>query len=461
MVCLPTPTHCQPKPAAFIAFMGDLDRYGVPAPTKCSNPLTKSAAFNSKQLSKGITRASAPAFILPKQELRKGLLHVVNTGIIPHTTDCTPALVGKQGAVQSRLAPIHPHEHKKALAPTTTALEDALLAKPPLYQLDLLTSVAPQEKETGPAAPHVYAGSLGQVPTQSGGVPRVHSFPSGQVSSRSVLSGAETQSQSQSKGQEGGAAQQVPNLAAGQQAVAIAEDTRQSDQVQTEPIGAYDVLLDTFSLQEFTIYQGVLLDEPMRAYDVLLDTFSLHEFAIQKGVLLDEPMRAYDVLLDTFSLHEFTIHQGVLLDGAPAFQSYKRAFSDVWGVVSALIQMLCTLCRNFVVPKAVVDGKSLAELARNAVQTGDEPQIQECLLLQQPGRRFQAEGGESHAATAIQSAWRGHRARMHLKEGQSATRIQGAWRMHRLRQSLMDKLQQTRMDRDDRFEALQQQLYQQ
>lgn len=138
-----------------------------------------------------------------------------------------------------------------------------------------------------------------------------------------------------------------------------------------------------------------------------------------------------------------------------------------------LISQLATICKQYAVPLAVVDGKALADLAHGVMEAKLTPQMQDLLvcvaniqdvagLLRQPGRRFLGEGGAADAATAIQSAWRGFAARRkYSKHGRAAAAIQGAWRMHRLRGQLMERLQAARRARDARFQELQRGLYSQ
>jgi hypothetical protein len=99
-----------------------------------------------------------------------------------------------------------------------------------------------------------------------------------------------------------------------------------------------------------------------------------------------------------------------------------RSYEAFWDVISVLIRQLEALMTRYAVPIAIVDGKSLAELAQGVVAAERQPALQDLLLclqniqevgsmLRQPGRRFQGTGGPEAAATAIQSAWRGLLAR--------------------------------------------------
>lgn len=77
--------------------------------------------------------------------------------------------------------------------------------------------------------------------------------------------------------------------------------------------------------------------------------------------------RGFEALMDTFSLHEIMIRKGQMLRDTPEFESYQRSFAGVWGVLEGLLGHLGALCAQYAVPLAIVNGKSLAELA---VQVG-------------------------------------------------------------------------------------------
>lgn len=74
--------------------------------------------------------------------------------------------------------------------------------------------------------------------------------------------------------------------------------------------------------------------------------------------------RQFESLMDEFSLHEVMIRKGVIVRDTPEFESYHRTFSSVWHVVEGLLQHLAALCSQYVVPLAVVNGKSIADLAQ-------------------------------------------------------------------------------------------------
>lgn len=161
------------------------------------------------------------------------------------------------------------------------------------------------------------------------------------------------------------------------------------------------------------------------------------------------------------------IRAGRTIETTPEFESFHRTHAAFWDVIVVLIRQLEVLMRRYAVPLAIVDGKSLAELAQSVVSTERHPAVQDLLmclqniqevgtLLQQPGRRFRGEGGGDVAATAIQSAWRGVLARRkHSRVGVAATAIQTAWRSHRLRAQLQSQMMGARATRNERFQSLQ------
>ncbi|KAG2448854.1 hypothetical protein HYH02_006205 [Chlamydomonas schloesseri] len=184
-------------------------------------------------------------------------------------------------------------------------------------------------------------------------------------------------------------------------------------------------------------------------------------------------LRPFEALMDTFSLHEVLIRKGVVIRETPEFESYARTYEGVWGVVEGLLQHLAALCAQYMVPLAVVNGKSLADLAIQVASAGYAPAMEDLLvcltniqevaaLLKQPGRRFMGPGGADAAAQLIQSFYRGHLARRKYSvRGQATLKIQHAWKNSRLRQQLRQRMRMARLERDMRFAELRDQLEQQ
>jgi hypothetical protein len=59
-----------------------------------------------------------------------------------------------------------------------------------------------------------------------------------------------------------------------------------------------------------------------------------------------EESRPYEMLMDTFSLHEFMIRKGSVIDTTPEFESYRRTYQPLWAVIQPLIQQLEVLCKQ-------------------------------------------------------------------------------------------------------------------
>lgn len=184
------------------------------------------------------------------------------------------------------------------------------------------------------------------------------------------------------------------------------------------------------------------------------------------GFEVPQPARPFEALMDSFSLHELMIRMGKTLTSTPEFQSYSRSYEPLWEPIEVLLTQLEGIMARYAVPLAIVDGKSLADLARGVLETERSPQVQDLLLcvrniqevgalLRQPGRRFLGLQGKASAAAVIQARWRGIVARRkYSRHGVAAATIQGAWRSHRLKQSLRERLHEARAQRDDKFKAL-------
>ncbi|GLC34485.1 hypothetical protein PLESTB_001256000 [Pleodorina starrii] len=387
------------------------ERFAVPYAPKLPPP--------SGNLAKGLSPAAAPGVILPKHiredphglappevtdlELDKGLLHVVNRGLLPPRADLTPALCGATGPYRSAPVSKHPYQHQFDRGPVTSALEDALAVKQE-FKLDLLTPVIRPQQETKQAALHIANMAGGGILAH----PRpahapVHFTEVPLPEDNAQPSGASAQQQQQ---QQGG----WPFSAAGSSAAAMAG-----------PGGG----------------------------------------------------RPFESLMDSFSLHEVMIRKGAVLRDTPEFESYQRTFAPLWRVLEALLLHLAALCAQYAVPLAVVNGRSLADLAQQVAGAGYQPAMEDLLvclsniqevaaLLRQPGRRFLGPGGRDAAALLIQAQYRGHLARRKDSvRGQASLKIQHAWRNSRLRKQLRERMRLARLERDMRFAELRDQLEQQ
>jgi hypothetical protein len=135
-------------------------RFGVEAPARSPTAAEKTTirGFGPGSVARGLN--SNPATIIPKSirldpyatcppeltdlELSKGLMHLVNAGLLHAKSDLTPALVGDHGPVRAGTMPLLRFQQQFSRPPPTTALEDSLLAAAQQpFKLDLLTPVVP------------------------------------------------------------------------------------------------------------------------------------------------------------------------------------------------------------------------------------------------------------------------------------------------------------------------------
>ncbi|KXZ47062.1 hypothetical protein GPECTOR_38g299 [Gonium pectorale] len=387
------------------------ERFAVPYAPKPPPP--------GGNLAKGKTNVAAPGVILPRHirddphglappqvtdlELDKGLLHLVNRGLLPSKVDLTPALCGEAGPYRTGPVQVHPHQKQFERGPVTSALEDALQSKQG-FKLDLLTPVVrPQEEPKQPVLHLTTVGGGGGVL----GLPKPPHAPVYFPHSDGD-NAAEWQWQEQ-------------------------QEQQQQEQRQQQ--------------------QGA------------------GEHAAQQAAV-DLSARPFESLMDTFSLHEIMIRKGQAVRDTPEFESYARTYAPVFGVVEGLLQHLGALCEQYAIPLAIVNGKSLADLAIQVANAGYQPAMEDLLmcltniqevaaLLKQPGRRFLGPGGQDAAAQLIQAHYRGHLARrLHGVRGQATLRIQHAWKNSRLRKQLRERMRLARLERDMRFSELRFQLEQ-
>eukprot|EP00658_Telonema_sp_P-2_P048241 TRINITY_DN36703_c0_g1_i1.p1 TRINITY_DN36703_c0_g1~~TRINITY_DN36703_c0_g1_i1.p1 ORF type:complete len:531 (+),score=132.54 TRINITY_DN36703_c0_g1_i1:245-1837(+) len=134
-----------------------------------------------------------------------------------------------------------------------------------------------------------------------------------------------------------------------------------------------------------------------------------------------EAARTYAEIMDEFSLHQFIIRKGKTLE-TPEFQSFTRAHQGRWGRISELVRCLEGVMTQYGVPIAYVDGKTIALLAEDELETPSLDDLLSCLvnenqvrsLVKVPGRRFISVNAETTAATVLQSTWRMHKQRRHF-----------------------------------------------
>jgi hypothetical protein len=176
-----------------------------------------------------------------------------------------------------------------------------------------------------------------------------------------------------------------------------------------------------------------------------------------------EKIRGYNELLDQYSLHQFIIRRGKVLDMTPEFQSFKRTHVAEWGEIITIVGLLEALLGRFSVPMAYIDGHSVIKLAERAeldARPTDE-QLMGCIanvdqvgsLIRIPGRRFtKDEGGKNRAGLVIQTSWRRYLCRREYVAYKSAnvaaSTIQLGWRQAQQYQEARQKIRARREEED-------------
>lgn len=177
-----------------------------------------------------------------------------------------------------------------------------------------------------------------------------------------------------------------------------------------------------------------------------------------------EHIRGYNELLDAYSLHQFIIRKGRVLDSTPEFLSFKRTHASRWGPIVSVITALESLLAAFSVPIAYIDGQAVVALAGDELSAPTMPALLKCVtnaeqvaaLVSLPGSRFKPdEAGRRAAATAIQATWRGRRVHQQycafLRFRAAAFRIQVAWAGYQRLQRTRAALRALRLEANARF----------
>lgn len=174
-----------------------------------------------------------------------------------------------------------------------------------------------------------------------------------------------------------------------------------------------------------------------------------------------DKIRGYNQLLDEYSLHQFIIRRGKVLDTTPEFHSFKRTNASSWGPITLVISALERLCADYNVPTAYVDGQAVGKLASDEIAAArpTHAQLVACIanidqvapLLKKPGQMYKGVRGREHAVIKIQATWR-----MHVvygdftgkrRKGAAARLIQHHWRGYAMAKA-------TRLHMREKAEAL-------
>mmetsp|Transcript_3573 Transcript_3573/g.7186 ORF Transcript_3573/g.7186 Transcript_3573/m.7186 type:complete len:1110 (+) Transcript_3573:42-3371(+) len=149
-----------------------------------------------------------------------------------------------------------------------------------------------------------------------------------------------------------------------------------------------------------------------------------------------QEVRDYDQLLDQYSLHQFIIRKGKVLD-TPEFVSFQRKYGRMWGPISAILQLLESLVGELGVDMVLCNGTRLVALAENEMQTPSRAELMACLgdMDSRPleGKRALQGPNKFHrAAVKVQSVVRMFTRRKQFKvvkfRNDMARRIQKLWR---------------------------------
>ena len=161
-------------------------------------------------------------------------------------------------------------------------------------------------------------------------------------------------------------------------------------------------------------------DELRQAVDKVCRRVMCHATFVSQTLV--EQIRGYNELLDEFSLHQFIIRRGRVLDSTPEFRSFKRTHAAQWGPITIVISALERLLTEYAVPTAYVDGQAVAQLASDELASANPTTeaLLQCIanidqvapLLKLPGQRFVGAHGRVAAAVAIQATFRMYLCRM-------------------------------------------------
>jgi hypothetical protein len=131
--------------------------------------------------------------------------------------------------------------------------------------------------------------------------------------------------------------------------------------------------------------------------------------------------RSYNELMDIYSLHQFIIRKGKVLDQTPEFISFKRTYISQWGSVSYIIHLLEKFLSTYGIDLAYIEGKQLVALAHSQTSDMKKPGNEllfDCIINKEdvgkvikiPSRMFKGPRGPELAAISIQKNWRMYKA---------------------------------------------------
>lgn len=78
--------------------------------------------------------------------------------------------------------------------------------------------------------------------------------------------------------------------------------------------------------------------------------------------------REYEDLMDDLAVHSVIIRKGQVLDATPEYESFQRTCGGAWPAVAAVLVQLEAICVQYAVPLATVAGRRVLELGEEAAE---------------------------------------------------------------------------------------------
>lgn len=97
---------------------------------------------------------------------------------------------------------------------------------------------------------------------------------------------------------------------------------------------------------------------------------ALHSAGDAAAAVDGADMRHYEDLMDDLSAHHVIIRKGQVLNATPEYQSFQRTCGDAWPAVAAVLLQLEAICVQYAVPLATVFGARVLELGQEAAAAG-------------------------------------------------------------------------------------------
>jgi hypothetical protein len=364
------------------------------------------------------------------REIRYGLCHLVNRGIVSPESNLTTAMTGANSVLHTVQAPLLPPELRRLqlAAPPPATMPSRPAAAQQATCVGRTAAAATPREDCGPDEQPAAAAlpcdvtlgghgnghgsqrgsATGDASTGGGGL---HSAAEGAVRPYPAQRSADEAGSASGDGPTPRASSRPPSPRRAGSSASLQASTDASE----APFAG--------STAQVSAVLGAVADAQEGAPE--LNTNAAAAGAGADGAVASETQahamataREYEQLMDDHSAHLVIIRQGVTLDSTPEFESFQRTHLDHWPTLALLLLQLEGICTQYVVPLATVDGKALAALAAHLVP-GQMPQMDALLacvtniqevaeVLQMPGRRFRGPNGQAAAATCIQAHMRGH-----------------------------------------------------